>query len=79
MPMWVVENKIDGKRSFVTINEGYGRSLRFGAYDEAVIKRLYWMEETLAKGLKNVIRNMGGIDIKTIIAQATLDTFLLVN
>jgi hypothetical protein len=28
------------------------------------------MEETLAKGLKNVIRNMGGIDIKTIIAQA---------
>jgi hypothetical protein len=70
MPMWVVENKIDGKRSFVTINEGYGRSLRFGAYDEAVIKRLYWMEETLAKGLKNVIRNMGGIDIKTIIAQA---------
>ncbi len=70
MPMWVIENQNDSKRAYVTINEGWGRTLRFGAFDEAVISRLHWMEKTLAKALKLTIHAMGGINLKSIIAQA---------
>lgn len=70
MPMWVIENKRNGQRAYVTINEGWGRTLRFGAYDEAVIKRLHWMEKTLAKAMRAVIRDQNGINLKSVIAQA---------
>ncbi len=70
MPLMVMENKADGKRAYCSMNEGWGRTLRFGAYDEAVVKRLHWMKDTLAKGLRAVIGRMGGIDIKVLISQA---------
>ena len=70
MPMFVAENKRDGMRAYVTMNEGWGRTLRFGAYDEAVIKRLHWMETTLSKAMKAVIDALGGINLKSLIAQA---------
>jgi len=70
MPMWVVENKRNGERAYVTINEGWGRTLRFGAYDEAVITRLHWIEKTLSKAMRTVIRNLDGINLKSVIAQA---------
>ncbi len=70
MPMWVVENKADGKRAYCTMNEGWGRTLRFGAFDSAVIERLHWMESTLCKAMKVVIEDCDGINLKSIIAQA---------
>ena len=52
------------------MNEGWGRTLRFGAYDQAVIDRLRWMEKTLSRAMKAVIDGYGGINLKSIIAQA---------
>lgn len=72
MPVWVVRNETFGNLAFCTMNEGWGRSLRFGAYDEQVIARLKWMEKRLATAMKYVIEKMNGIDLKSMIAQAVM-------
>jgi hypothetical protein len=70
MPVFIVENKTYGNRSYCTLNEGLGKVLRYGAYSSEVIDRLKWMEKVLAPGLQKAIRLSGGIDLKTLIAQA---------
>jgi hypothetical protein len=70
MPVFVVENKTNGNRSFCTLNEGLGKVLRFGAYSNEVIKRLKWMEATLAPALKQALQQTNGVNLKNITAQA---------
>ncbi len=70
MPMFIVENRTGGNRAYSTLNEGYGRVLRYGAFSPDVLDRLRWMEGTLAPALGRALDLAGGIDMKTLIAQA---------
>ena len=70
MPVFIVENETFGNCAFCTQNEGLGKVLRYGAYSEDVVQRLKWMEHTLYPALKAAIEASGGIDLKSIIAQA---------
>jgi len=70
MPMIVTENEVTGARAFNSLNEGIGKVLRMGAYDEEVIERLHWMEKVLGPVLQKAIRKAGKIDLKNIMAQA---------
>jgi Protein of unknown function (DUF1116) len=70
MPVYVVENRAGGNRAYSTLNEGYGKVLRYGAYGPDVLERLRWMERTLAVALGRALELAGGIDLKTLIAQA---------
>ena len=49
MPMCVVENDAHGNRAFCTFNEGLGKVLRYGAYDDEVLDRLAWIRDVLAR------------------------------
>ena len=69
MPVWIVENKAYGNKAYCTLNEGLGKVLRFGAYQQEVIDRLNWMENTLAPVLKASLELCGEIDLKSMIAQ----------
>lgn len=69
MPVWVVQNKTYGNFAYCTLNEGLGKVLRMGAFSEEVIKRLDWMEKTLAPVLKEAMEISGEMDLKTLIAQ----------
>jgi hypothetical protein len=71
MPMWVIENGEAGNRAYATLNEGLGRVLRYGAYDDEVLTRLRWMREALAPALARALeRTEPGIDLRALIAQA---------
>jgi hypothetical protein len=70
MPVMVVEDIEHGTTAYATMNEGWGRTLRFGAYDPKVIDRLRWMEKELAITFKAGIEELKCLDIKTIIARA---------
>jgi len=70
MPVFVVENQENGNRAYSNFNEGLGKVLRYGAYEESVIKRLKWMEKTLAPMLTEALKRAGPIDLKNIMAQA---------
>ncbi len=70
MPMIVTENETKGNRAYNSLNEGIGKVLRMGAYDQEVIDRLKWMERVLGPVLQKAIRKAGKIDLKNIMAQA---------
>jgi len=70
MPVAVVENAAAGNRAFATLNEGLGKVLRFGAYDDSVIERLRWFVTTLGPALSKVLQIGGPIDLRAITAQA---------
>jgi hypothetical protein len=73
MPVFIVENESFGNKAFCTLNEGLGKVLRYGAFDEEVLQRLKWMENVLAPVLKQALNIYGGrLNLKNLIAQALL-------
>jgi hypothetical protein len=68
--MMIVEDSTSGAMAYASMNEGWGRALRFGAYDDDVISRLRWMEDTLAPALRSAINHVGGIDVNGLIGRA---------
>ena len=70
MPVLVMENRAGGNRSYSTLNEGLGKALRYGAFAPDVIERLRWFETVLGPALGEVLRRIGGVDIRSLIAQA---------
>jgi hypothetical protein len=70
MSVYILENQTHGNRSFSNLNEGYGKVLRYGAYSQEVLDRLRWMEEVMAPVLAKAIEASGGIDLRTLLAEA---------
>lgn len=71
MAVFVVENETGGNRAYCTMNEGIGKVLRFGAYDEEVVNRLRWMRDVLGPTLGKALRSMeNGLAINPLIAKA---------
>ncbi len=71
MPVYIVENKAFGNLSYCTMNEGFGKVLRFGGMGPEVYAKLNWMKTDLYPTLDRAIRSLpDGIDIKSILAQA---------
>jgi len=70
MSVYIIENKNHGNRAFSNLNEGYGKVLRYGAFDNDVQDRLKWMEEVMSPVLNDAIKASGGIDIKALLSEA---------
>lgn len=71
MPVLVVKNLTDGNRAYCNLNEGIGKVMRFGAYDQEVLQRLYWMRDVLMPVLSAVLNKLEqGIDLTAIMAQS---------
>jgi hypothetical protein len=70
MSVYVLENKTHGNKSFSNLNEGYGKVLRYGAYSEAVIDKLRWMEDVMAPVLADAIEASEGIDIRALLSES---------
>jgi len=68
----VVKNKTYGNEAYCHLHEGYpANAMHFGSieYDE-VISHLRWMNDVLVPILKVGIKDMGGLNVKNIFAQA---------
>ena len=73
MPVLVVQNQDEtvSNRAFCNLNEGIGKVMRFGAYSDEVIQRLFWIRDTLAPVLSRALFEIkGGIDLTALMAQA---------
>ncbi|MGA7812248.1 DUF1116 domain-containing protein [Caballeronia sp.] len=70
MPLWVIENKTNGRRAYSNFNEGLGKVLRFGANNDEVLQRLHWMKQELAPALKATLKVLGEVELKPMMAQA---------
>ena len=69
-PVFVLEDRENGRKSYCTLNEGRGKVLRFGGWDFEVLDRLNWMKDILAPALKKAVNHAKGIDIKSIISES---------
>jgi hypothetical protein len=70
MSVYIVEDKKFGRRAFSGLNEGYGKVLRYGAYDDEVIERLRWMDDVMAPILNEALQAAGGVDMRALMAEA---------
>jgi hypothetical protein len=70
MPVFVVEERTRGHRAHVTINEGLGKVLRYGANDESVVARLRWLASEAGPLLGAALRAGGGLPLRPLMAQA---------
>jgi hypothetical protein len=71
MAVYVVENDTHGNRAFSTLNEGYGRVLRYGAYSPEVLERLRFMNDEMAPVLQAALAaSDAGIDLRALLAEA---------
>jgi hypothetical protein len=70
MAVYTVENVTHGNKTYSNLNEGYGKVLRYGAYSTEVLDKLHWMNDEMAPILTAAIERSGGIDIRTLLAEA---------
>ncbi|MBE0529285.1 MAG: DUF1116 domain-containing protein [Rhodospirillales bacterium] len=70
MAVHVIRNDKFGIETYANLYEGIGKVLRHGANDQAVIDRLRWMHDEMAPVLTEAVRRSGGIDIKSLVAEA---------
>ncbi len=71
MPVFILENRAFGNRTYCTQNEGLGKVLRYGGMGPEVYARLKWMASDLYPALDRALQSLPeGIDIKALIAQA---------
>jgi hypothetical protein len=68
MPVVVVEDAF-GSQSFAPVNEGLGKVLRYGAYDDETLRRLRWLRDVAAPILDDALDRIGGVDITAMQAE----------
>lgn len=70
MPVLVVEDRANGTLAYSSLNEGMGRTVRFGAHAPETVDRLRWMHDVLAPALHAVVEREGGVDLVPLMGQA---------
>ena len=70
MEVYVIENPTHGNQAYSTLNEGYGKVLRYGAYSEEVLEKLRWMNGSMGPLLKEALEQTEGLDIRALLAEA---------
>lgn len=71
MPVWIVENATHGNRTYCNFNEGTGKVLRFGSYNDETLNRLRFMADILAPVIASGIANLPEpLELKNIMAMA---------
>lgn len=74
MAVFVVKAADGDSYSYTNVNEGLGRVLRYGAYSPEVLTRLRYLNgefaDVIGAALKEAVNEKGGIDLRSVIAQA---------
>jgi hypothetical protein len=70
MWMWCLEDPVQGGRAYCNLNEGLGKVLRYGAFNDEVLTRLAWMRDVLGPVLSQAVRGREEpLDVKAVLAQ----------
>jgi hypothetical protein len=70
MWMWCLSDPVSGGKAFCNLNEGLGKVLRMGAFNDEVLTRLAWMRDVLGPVLADAVRSMTDpLDVKSVLAQ----------
>jgi hypothetical protein len=71
MQVYVVENVTHGNFAYSNLNEGYGKVLRYGAYNAEVLAKLRWMNDVMGPLLAMALERSGdGLDVRALLAES---------
>lgn len=70
MSVWCVDDAVTGRTVQVTLNEGLGRVLRFGAYGPEVLDRLRHMAGAVGPAIDAALVRLDGIELRPLMARA---------
>jgi hypothetical protein len=70
MEVYIIENPTHGNQAYSTLNEGYGKVLRYGAYSDEVLEKLRWMNGSMGPLLKEALEQTEGLDLRALLAEA---------
>ncbi len=70
MQVYVVRDAEGKGHAYSTLNEGYGKVLRYGAYAPEVLEKLRWMNVQMGPILAAALDACGGIDLRALLAEA---------
>ena len=71
MPVFVVENRLEGNEAYCILNEGIGKVLRFGAYSQEVVDRLDWIKDVLGPTIAKALKlSEEGLNLNVLIARS---------
>jgi Protein of unknown function (DUF1116) len=71
MPVFVVEDRQTGRRGFCNFFEGAShKRLNYGCYDDEVRDNLRFVEQAIAPGVGEAVRQAGGVPLKPIMRRA---------
>ncbi len=70
MPVFIAEEQNTGARAYVSVNEGLGKALRFGANGPEVLERLRWIRDAFYPLLAQALMHTGPMDLKLMVAEA---------
>jgi hypothetical protein len=71
-PVFVVRNQTAGNVAASYVRQGFGRTLTFGAYDDAVVDRVRWLWSEMAPAMDRGLQEGGPVDLRSLIAEALL-------
>jgi hypothetical protein len=70
MWLWCLQDPASGGQAWCNLNEGLGKVLRMGAFNDEVQTRLAWMRDVLGPVLSQAVRGRPEpLDVKAILAQ----------
>ncbi|MGY1841646.1 MULTISPECIES: DUF1116 domain-containing protein [unclassified Modestobacter] len=70
MWMWCLTDPVHGGQAYCNLNEGLGKVLRMGAFNDEVLTRLAWMRDVLGPLLSQAVRSRTEpLDVKAVLAQ----------
>jgi len=74
MSVYIIEDKSNGKFFYTNMSDNAansrGQSLRFGIFHKEAIQHLHWMENVQAPVFQKVIKALGEIDLRALIAES---------
>lgn len=70
MPVWVIEDSVNKTRAYSNLNEGPGKTLRYGANSPDVIERLDWMRDILAPRLREAVLRLETLPVFPLVREA---------
>ncbi len=70
MAVYVVQDAETGYQAFSGMNEGYGKVLRYGAYQADVQTRLQFLNTVFAEVVHEALQTLAGLDLRALIAES---------
>ncbi|MEM3403254.1 MAG: DUF1116 domain-containing protein [Nitrososphaeria archaeon] len=71
-PLFVVFDKVHRSYAYTHMKEETFKALRYGVYDDNVIRKLNWLKDKVTPALRSALKEADGIDMRALISKSIM-------